>query len=90
MNVVHEEKYQQFTVVLGEDEAELAYAIPSEGVMNFTHTYVPAEARGEHVADTLIKEGLRYAAEHKFKVMAACPVVASFLKRHQEYQHLLA
>ena len=90
MNIVHEEKYQQFTLALDEDEAELAYATPKPGVLNFTHTYVPEKARGRGIADELIKEGLRYAEEHHYKVTASCPVVAKFLKQHTEYRKLMA
>lgn len=82
-------KYQQFTIALGEDEAELAYAIPTPGVMNFTHTYVPENVRRLGIANKLIMEGLRYAKEHDFKVTATCPVVAKFLKQHTEYRELL-
>lgn len=87
--IEHEEKYQQFTIVLGEDEAELAYALPEPRIMNFTHTYVPENARGRGIANKLIEEGLRYAEEQNFKVMATCPVVAKFLKQHTAYQNLL-
>jgi len=89
VEVVHEEKYQQFTAVLGEEEAELAYATPAPDVLNFTHTYVPEKARGRGIANELIKEGLRYAEENNFKVIASCPVVAKFIKQHTEYQKLL-
>ena len=88
-DIRHEEKYQQFTLALGEDEADLAYATPEPGVLDFTHTYVPENARGRGIANQLIKEGLCYAEAHGFKVTASCPVVAKFLKQHPEYQQLL-
>ncbi len=89
IKIEHEKKYQQFTIVMGEDEAELAYATPSEGVIDFTHTYVPEKARGQGIADKLIQEGLAYALQQECKVVASCPVVAKFIKRHEEYQKLL-
>ena len=89
INIVHEEKYQQFTVALGEDEAELAYALPAAGEINFTHTYVPENARGRGIANKLIKEGLRYAQKNDFKVTASCPIVAAFLEQHTDYRTLL-
>jgi predicted GNAT family acetyltransferase len=89
ITVAHEEEYQQFTVVLEEEEAELAYALPESGLINFTHTYVPESARGRGIANRLIEVGLRYAEENNLKVIASCPVVAKFIKRNEEYRKLL-
>ena len=89
LDIRHEEKYQQFTFALGDDEAELAYATPEAGVLDFTHTHVPENARGRGIANELIEEGLRYAEERGYKVTASCPVVAKFLKQHTEYHRLL-
>jgi predicted GNAT family acetyltransferase len=90
ITVTHEDKYQQFTVALEDgEEAELAYALPEPGVINFSHTYVPESARGKGIANQLIKEGLHYAEEHNYKVIASCPVVARFIKQNDAYRKLL-
>ncbi|MFD2514964.1 GNAT family N-acetyltransferase [Pontibacter locisalis] len=88
--IKHEEKYQQFTIELDGDEAELAYACPSEDVVDFTHTYVPKSERGNGMAESLIEEGLKYAREHNLKVKATCPAVAKYINAHPEYKDLLA
>lgn len=90
VTVTHDQKYQQFTIALGDDDAELAYAMPTPQVLDFTHTYVPEAARGKGLANKLIAEGLRYAAENGYRVVASCPAVANYLNRHPEHQHLLA
>lgn len=82
INIIHEKKYQQFTVVLGEEEAELAYALPAADVLDFTHTYVPESARGKGIAHKLIEEGLRYARQNRYKVKASCPAVQKYLQAH--------
>lgn len=87
--VEHDKKYQQFTIVLGEEDAELAYATPADKVLDFTHTYVPESARGKGIANKLIVAGFKYADEHGYKVVATCPAVRSFMERHPEYNHLL-
>jgi len=84
ISIIHEKKYQQFTVMLGEEEAELAYALPAANVINFTHTYVPESARGKGIAQKLIEEGLRYARQNGYKVQASCPVVKKYLQAHPE------
>ncbi|QCR23184.1 GNAT family N-acetyltransferase [Pontibacter sp. SGAir0037] len=90
LTVKHDKKYQQFTIELeADEEAELAYALPSDKVLDFTHTFVPESARGQGVAHKLIEQGLQFAADNGFKVIATCPAVATYINRHQQYQHLL-
>ncbi|WP_114782811.1 GNAT family N-acetyltransferase [Botryobacter ruber] len=85
VQVKHEEKYQQFTICCdGEDEAELAYALSEEGVINFTHTYVPESARGQGIAQKLLEEGFRFARENNYHIKATCPVAARFLERQDK------
>lgn len=89
LNIKHDKEYQQFTANIGDEEAELAYATPSEEVMDFTHTFVPESARGKGVANKLIEEGLCYAEENGKRVVATCPVVKKFIDRNANYQKLL-
>jgi uncharacterized protein len=69
-----------------ETDAELAYSLPGNGVMDFTHTFVPEDLRGQGVADHIIKHGLDYARENGFKIKATCAAVSLYLRRHPEYQ----
>ncbi|WP_187263858.1 GNAT family N-acetyltransferase [Pontibacter beigongshangensis] len=90
ITVTHEEQYQQFTVVLpDEEEAELAYSTPAPKVLDFTHTFVPETARGKGIADKLIEAGLQFAANNNYQIRASCPVVARFIERHPAYKELL-
>jgi len=90
INIIHEQEAQQFSAELeGGENAELAYATPSEKVIDFTHTYVPVAARGKGVAYKLIEEGLRYAREQELRVIATCPAVAKHISRHPHHQDLL-
>ncbi|HEY4652275.1 MAG TPA: GNAT family N-acetyltransferase [Pontibacter sp.] len=90
IQVIHEEKYQQFTVMLDdEEEAELAYARPSEREIDFTHTFVPESARGKGIAQQLIEEGLRFARENGYRVIATCPAVAKYIEANPQHRELL-
>ena len=90
VNVVHEEKYQQFTVPLdGDEEAELAYARPSDKEIDFTHTFVPESARGQGIAQKMIEEGRCFARDNGYLVIATCPVVARYIARNKQHQDLL-
>jgi len=87
--IEHDKQYQQFSIMLGEDDAELAYATPADKIIDFTHTYVPESARGKGIANKLITEGLKYAEENNLQVIATCQAVRSYMERHPEYNHLL-
>jgi predicted GNAT family acetyltransferase len=90
MTITHDEKYQQFTIVLPNgDEAELAYAKPADKVMNFTHTFVPEAYRNQGLAEKLIKAGFAYAQENNLSVLPGCETVVKFLNAHPEYQQFL-
>jgi predicted GNAT family acetyltransferase len=89
VHITHDEEWQQFTAEVGEEEAELAYAMPSPQVLDFTHTYVPKSERGKGVAYKLIERGLCYAEENGFRVVATCPTVKKFIDNNPQYQKLL-
>lgn len=88
-NIKHDKESQEFTVDLEGDQAELAYAMPEHNVIDFQHTFVPEDFRGEGIANQLIEAGLKFAGDQKYKVIASCPAVAAYVRRHQEYQPLL-
>ncbi|PTX21106.1 hypothetical protein C8N40_10275 [Pontibacter mucosus] len=88
--IIHEEKYQQFTARLEQDEeAELAYAKPEDGVLDLTHTFVPEAYRGTGLAQELINTALAYARRHNLKIIATCVAVKKHIAQHPEHQDLL-
>ena len=87
--IIHDLEGQEFTAALGQEQAELSYAKPEGQVIDFQHTFVPESYRRKGVASKLIAEGLRYAARQQWRVVASCPTVAAYIRRHAEYQPLL-
>ena len=87
--IAHDLEGQEFTATLANDQAELSYAKPEEKVIDFQHTFVPECFRGKGVANKLIQAGLAYATDQQWQVLASCPVVSAYIRRHKEYQHLL-
>jgi len=86
--VVHDKENQEFTIDLNGDQAELAYALPQDDILDFQHTFVPEDYRGEGLADKLIKTGLEYAQNNNYKVIASCQAVAAYMRRHKEFESL--
>jgi predicted GNAT family acetyltransferase len=56
----------------------------------FTHTFVPPALRGRGVAEQLVRTALEGAREAGWKVVPQCSYVALYIRRHREYQALVA
>lgn len=91
MPIQHDATKQEFTTTRDGHTAELAYARPSDDVIDFTHTFVEEALRGQGLADELARTALAYAREQKLRVKTTCTFMASFVKRHHtEYADILA
>jgi uncharacterized protein len=82
VTVEHDPEHSRFVVRLADGEAELLYAPFGDDVLDLQHTEVPPSGQGKGVADALIRAALAYAREHGMRVMATCPYVQSWLRRH--------
>ena len=89
MEVTHDIDKQKFYMVVDGLESHLEYARMSS-VLNLNHTYVPNELRGKGIAGKIVKAALTYAEENNLKIIPSCSYVADYVKRHKEYQPLLA
>ncbi len=58
-------------------------------VITFTRTDVPESLSGKGVGTRLATGALDAARAAGLKVVALCPFIAAFIKRHREYQDLL-
>ncbi len=58
--------------------------------MVMTHTFVPPELRGRGIAEKLVRFALEFARTERLRVVPACSYVEAFIRRHAEYQPLLA
>ena len=91
MPIKHDIAHQQFTTTRVGHTAELAYTRPVEGLLDFTHTFVDEELRGQGVAEELARAGLAFARENHLRVQTSCTFMAGFVQRHHaEYADLLA
>lgn len=91
IHIDHNLQDQTFYAQVNEEEAELAYSLPEEDIIDFTHTYVPESLRGQGIGEQLVEAGFAYAKENRLKIVATCRFVAAFVKRHaSEYEALLA
>ena len=71
-------------VTLADGDAELLYGMFGDDVIDLQHTEVPASGKGQGVGDALVRAALAYARERGLRVMATCPYVQAWLRRHPE------
>jgi len=68
----------------------VSYYTLAGGVMTFTHTEVPPQARGGGIASRLIAGALEAARARGLKIVVRCPFVGAYLGKHPEFNDLLA
>ncbi|HML07122.1 MAG TPA: GNAT family N-acetyltransferase [Xanthobacteraceae bacterium] len=62
----------------------------ADGIITFTHTEVPPQARGHGLAAELIAGALEAVRARGLKVVARCSYVRAYLARHPQFRDLLA
>ncbi len=62
----------------------------ARGMMIFTHTEVPPVFEGQGVAGKLVRTALEHARAAGLAVWPVCPFVRSYIRRHPEFQDLVA
>lgn len=58
------------------------------GRMVFTHTEVEPEYEGRGVGSTLAHEALEDVRRRGLRIVALCPFISAYLRRHPEYADL--
>ena len=90
LEVRHDADRRRFYIPFDEGEAHLDYRQKDDTTLDYAHTYVSPDLRGQGLAGRVVEKALDYAREEGLKVVPSCPFVASFVKHHPEYQDLRA
>jgi predicted GNAT family acetyltransferase len=83
--IVHHPDDQCFVLEWQGQQARLDYQLLSArglspASLDFTHTFVPPEFRGQGLAAQLVQYGLRWAAQQQLQVQASCWYVAKVMQ----------
>ncbi len=89
-DIRNNEEESQFETTIDGHLAVAAYDLEEPNRIVFTHTDVPEALAGRGVASAIVKFGLDHARDKNLTVVPQCSYVAAFVKRHAEYQDLLA
>ena len=89
-DISNNEKQFQFETTVDGHTGYVAYDLEEPDRIVFTHTKVPPALEGRGIASALAKHALEHARANNLKVVPQCPYVASYIKKHPEYEDLLA
>lgn len=87
--VIDNSARSRFELAVDGRTAFAAYTIDGE-VITFTHTVVPPELEGQGIASKLIGHALNDVKARGLKVIPQCPFVAAYIRKHPEWEALLA
>jgi len=88
-DVIDNAARNRFELAVEGRTAFAAYAIDGD-VVTFTHTVVPPEFEGRGIASRLIDHALGEAKARGLKVVPQCPFVAAYIRKHPEWEAVLA
>ena len=89
-NEVRDNKDQhRFELAAGSHMAFTNYKL-APGVITLMHTEVPKELEGHGIGSKLVQGELEMLRARGLKVIAQCPFVAAYIRKHAEFQDLLA
>ena len=88
-NVIDNKERSRFEVALDGEFAHVDYRW-HKGKMAIMHTEVPAAYEGKGIAAAMVKHVLGYARKEGLKILVYCPYTAMYIKRHPEYEDLVA
>jgi uncharacterized protein len=89
LKIFNNRERQQFQATIDGEVASLEYRL-HDGVIVLMHTEVPEKLGGHGIGTALAEFALKYARKDNLPVKVYCPFVLTYLKRHPEYEDLIA
>jgi uncharacterized protein len=86
--VERNEGKHRYEAQVGGEMAVLTYASSGDTII-FLHTLVPEPLEGRGIASRLAHTALEDARTAHLQVVAQCPYVAAYVRRHPEYLEIL-
>ena len=91
IDIEHDEQTRRYTAQMnGKEVGLLTYRVLGEGLVDFTHTYVPPEQRGRGIAEQLVEHALADTVERGYRFRASCWYVDVYARRHPRFQEAFA
>jgi predicted GNAT family acetyltransferase len=89
LTIVHHPHIGRFEATVEGLPCEADYCLDGR-IMRMTHTGVPRQLEGRGIAAALVHEALGWARAQGYQVDPVCSYVRVYIRRHPEWQDLLA
>lgn len=89
LNIIHMPEAGRFETHVDGLRCEVDYEL-TDHTLHVTHTGVPRLLEGRGIAAALVQHTLLWARTQGYKVNPVCSYVKAYVKRHTEWQDLLA
>ena len=76
----------RYTISVDGKEVSKAEFLDRDGRRVFTHTEVDGDYEGRGLATILIGEALKQTRDAGMPIVAECPMVAAYVKKHDEFK----
>lgn len=70
--------------------AFIEYQRMDDGTLALVHTEVDPSQEGQGVGSKLVEEVLTYVERNNLKVVPACPFIATYIKRHPDWNRVVS
>jgi predicted GNAT family acetyltransferase len=89
IELINNEAVHNFELFVNGHRAFIDYKTKDNKIY-LIHTEVPAELKGMGVAEALVEKTFNYIEQHQLKMVPLCSYIQIFLKRHPEWNRLVA
>lgn len=88
LELIKNETDARFEMIVEKQVAFIDYKEHNQKIF-LVHTEVPSTLEGRGVAAALIEKTLQYIEKKGNKLVALCPAVVAFIRRHPEWKRIL-
>jgi len=89
ISFANNEAIHNFELIVDKQRAFIDYQLKGDKIY-LVHTEVPIDLRDQGIAAIIVEKALQYIDEHHLKLVPLCPYVRQYLKRHPQWDRLLA
>ncbi len=88
--LIVDEQQRAFKFDIDGKTAMINYRLKDGKIYSLDHTEVPDELQGQGIASDLAQKTLTYIKESGSKILPLCSFVAAYVKRHPEWNDIVA
>jgi predicted GNAT family acetyltransferase len=89
IELINNEAVHNFELFVNGHRAFIDYKTKDNKIY-LIHTEVPAELKGMGVAEALVEKTFNYIEQHQLKMVPLCSYIQIYLKRHPDWNRLVA